>query len=239
MKLITGNENAINIYSDGTISKIESKNLTDGTQIELIYYDDNGGKHSLGKSKIVKTRRHTKKNITSSVDKDDIDMVYVKDFTSYSSGNIKFKFATWNSSSGRWYINPYCLAGLLGAMIEENIEDLGFNGFSIKDGNTAGGSSSHINGQIGDLRYLSTNKNGERTVLQDSHFDYDRQVKFNNALYKFGWGVNGKNYSENFMYKDKLTILPHTKHMKKTTGAVQYRHHHHIHLKGFDFSKIK
>ncbi|MDO6760669.1 hypothetical protein Q4566_10700 [Tamlana sp. 2_MG-2023] len=239
MKMIVGGQNVINIYWDGTISKLENEKLEAGTEIKIVYHDVNGETHILGKSKAIITRRHTKKNTISTISKDDILMVYVKDFPSYSKGNVKFKFAVWNSNSNRWYINPYCLAGLLGAMIEESIEDLSFNGFSVKNGNTAGGSSSHINGKVGDLRYLSINKNGERTLLQDSHFDYDRQVKFNNALYKFGWGVNGENYSENFSHNGESTLLPHTKHMKKTTGNAKYRHHHHIHLKGFDFSRIK
>ncbi len=34
------------------------------------------------------------------------------------------------------------------------------------------------------------------------------------------------------------TLLPHTIHKKKTTGSVQYRHHHHLHLTGFKHSKI-
>ncbi len=248
------NTSIIHIYHNG---KISNTYLKDAKKVSYIYHDSNNNQHYLGISKIIKTKRHTKKNKLSTAKNDDILLVYAKDISSYSSGNVKFKFKTWNSSSGRWYINPFCFAGLLGAMIEEGIEDLGFNGFSIKSGNTAGGSSSHINGEKGDLRYLNTRNNGLRTILQDSTFDYDRQVKFNNALYKFGWGRSGKMYSENFNKKVKKavvnpktkkkeikyvlqsTILPHTKHMKKTTGKSKYRHHHHLHLTGFDLSKVK
>lgn len=242
-----------NIYSDG---KIEKTKISKPQKVIYYYYDSNNKKHTLGEAAIHKTKRHVKKDVISTKE-DYILLAYSKDIKEYSSGVVKFAFSTWNSASQRWYINPDCFAGLIGAMIEESIEDLGFNGFSIKNGNTAGGSSSHINGEKGDLRYLSTNKNGERTVLQDSHFDYERQVKFNNALYKFGWGRKSKMYSENFdreVEKEVLdektkkkvlkkvkeeTLLPHTKHMKKTTGNVKYRHHHHLHLTGFDFSKIK
>ncbi|RLJ98638.1 hypothetical protein [Tenacibaculum discolor] len=242
-----------NIYSDG---KIEKTKISKPQKVIYYYYDSNNKKHTLGEAAIHKTKRHVKKDVISTKE-DYILLAYSKDIKEYSSGAVKFAFSSWNSASQRWYINPDCFAGLIGAMIEESIEDLGFNGFSIKNGNTAGGSSSHINGEKGDLRYLSTNKNGERTVLQDSHFDYERQVKFNNALYKFGWGRKSKMYSENFdreVEKEVLdektkkkvlkkvkeeTLLPHTKHMKKTTGNVKYRHHHHLHLTGFDFSKIK
>ena len=242
-----------NIYYNGTIEKTDVKN-----PIKAIYnyFDSKNKKHNLGETEIYKTKKHIRKDVLTKKD-DNILLVYSKSIQKYSSGNVKFGFATWNSDSQRWYINPECFAGLLGAMIEESIEDLGFNGFSIKDGNTAGGSSSHINGEKGDLRYLSKNENGERTELVDNHFDYDRQVRFNNALYKFGWGRKSKMYSENFdrevfmdvfdkktkkKTKKKMkeeTLLPHTKHMKKITGKVKYRHHHHLHLTGFDFSKIK
>ncbi len=195
---------------------------------------------------------------------DDVLLAYSKEIQSYSSGDVKFKFLTWNSSSGRWYINPDCFAGLLGAMIEESIEDLGFNGFSIKNGNTAGGSSSHINGEKGDLRYLSTNKNGESihlftnhtTKIQNPNFDYDRQKRFNDALYKYGWGRVAKMYSENFyIEEEKEVVNPKTKkkeikkikikHLlnhcvhKMKIGKGGFRHYHHIHLTGFDHSKIK
>lgn len=247
---------AVIVYTIKNTGKIEKEICENPQKAKYTYLDKTGKSHVLGKTKVHSTKRHTKKNILSTKKNDDVLLAYSKDITSYSSGNVKFGFSTWNSSSGRWYINPDCFAGLIGAMIEESIEDLGFNGFSIKNGNTAGGSSSHINGEKGDLRYLSTNKNGERTYLQDSHFDYDRQVKFNNALYKFGWGRTAKMYSENFDRKVKTevvnpktkkketkevtvsTLLPHTKHMKKTTGTVKYRHHHHLHLTGFDDSKI-
>ncbi|AUC76326.1 hypothetical protein [Olleya sp. Bg11-27] len=217
----------IYIYSDG---KISNTYLQSGDKMRYIYIDSNKEEHDLGKTKVISTRRHTKMNILSNTKEDDVQLVYIKDIPSYNSTNVKFKFLTWNSSSGRWYINPFCLAGLLGAMIEESIVDIGFNGFSLKNGNTAGGSTSHINGKKGDLRYLNTNKDGRRTILQDNSFDYARQVNFNNALNKFGWGVTDKNYSEKFNHNGIETLLPHTQHKKKV-GV--YRHHHHLHLNGF------
>ncbi|AXT50609.1 hypothetical protein D1818_07090 [Aquimarina sp. BL5] len=247
---------AVIVYSIIYDGKIEKKVCDNPAKAKYTYIDKTNKTHVLGKTKVHSTKRHRKKNLLSTKKDDDVLLTYSKDIKNYTLGDVKFGFSTWNSSSGRWYINPDCFAGLIGAMIEESVVDLGFNGFSIKNGNTAGGSSSHINGEKGDLRYLSTNENGERTYLQDFHFDYDRQVKFNNALYKFGWGRSGKMYSENFDRKvmqevtnpttkkkemkevTVSTLLPHTKHMKKTTGTVKYRHHHHLHLTGFDHSKI-
>ncbi len=249
------------IYSNGTIEKT---NVSAPKKVVYYYFDSSNNKHLLGEAKIQKTKRHVRKNVLSKKKNDDVLLAYSKDIQSYSSGDVKFKFLTWNSSSGRWYINIDCFAGLLGAMIEESIEDLGFNGFSIKNGNTAGGSSSHINGEKGDLRYLSTNKNGEAinlftnhtTKIKNPNFDYDRQKRFNEALYKYGWGRVAKMYSENFyIEEEKEVINPQTKkkEMKKIKtkhllnhcehkmkiGKGGFRHYHHIHLTGFDHSIIK
>ena len=124
-------------------------------------------------------------------------------------------------------------------MADMNIDYLGFNGFSNYEAKSTGGSSSHRNGEKGDLRYLSKNKLGERTILQDAHFDVPNQNKFNDALYKFYWGKLEEMYSERFTYNgDSKFLLNHTKHMVKL-GPKGYRHYHHLHLTGFDHSQIK
>lgn len=102
-----------------------------------------------------------------------------------------------------------------------------------------GGSKSHRNGEKGDLRYLSINKMGEATILQDKHFDILNQNKFNDALFSFGWGRLEKMYSEYFTHKERKNyLLNHTKHMRKD-GKNGYRHYHHLHLSGFNHSLIK
>ncbi|CAA0260242.1 hypothetical protein [Tenacibaculum maritimum] len=135
---------------------------------------------------------------------------------------------------------------------------LGSPGFSEKDG-SPGVSSTHLNGVAGDLRYLSTNKNGELILLEQNNFDYDRQVKFNKALYKFGWGRSKKMLSENFnrvtgtkevvnpkTKKKEIikvitkTLLPYTQHYKKKKKNGKWvRHNNHLHIYGFNFSIIK
>ncbi len=252
-----------NIYHD---HKIKRQDCNNPKKARYYYYESTGKQHFIGKTKVHSTKRHLKKNVLSKKKGDDTLLAYSKDIQSYSSGSVKFKFASWNSDSGRWYINPNCLAGLLGAMIKESIEDLGFNGFSIKNGNTAGGSSSHINGEKGDLRYLSTTINdnapaihlftNQATKIQNPNFDYSRQEKFNEALYNFGWGRTTKMYSENFyieeekeyvnpktkkkeIKKEKVKkLLSHCDHKMKL-GENGFRHYHHIHLTGFDHSIIK
>lgn len=52
---------------------------------------------------------------------------------------VKLKFLTFNTSSERYYINPDCYAGLLGAMADMNIDYLGFNGFSNYEAKSTGG----------------------------------------------------------------------------------------------------
>lgn len=99
-------------------------------------------------------------------------------------------------------------------------------------------SQSHINGVAGDLRYISEKRNGELTWLSYSTFDFDEQEKFNTALYKFGWARTSLMYSEYFTYKKQSnTLLKYTKHMKKDPPN-GYRHHHHLHICGFDFNLI-
>lgn len=238
-----------NIYSDG---RIEKSNVEKMEEVIYNYYDRKGDKYVLGTTKLIEVDKWKKKNIKATP----ITKTFLIDarvLDKYSSAEIKYRIIKWSTSKERYYINPDCFAGLIGAMIEESIIDLGSTGFSDING-SPGNSSSHINGVAGDLRYLSTNKNGEPTYLQHSHFDYERQVKFNNALYKFGWGRKKKMLSENFKRiigekevvnsktnkKEKVkitetTLLPYTQHYK----TKKVRHHHHLHIFGFDFSKIK
>ena len=88
------------------------------------------------------------------------------------------------------------------------------------------------------LRYLSIYKLGEPTLLTDSHFDFEKQNEFNDALYKFGWARTSLMYSEYFTYKKKSnTLLNYTKHMHKE-GKGGYAHHHHLHICGFNHDLI-
>ncbi|MFL0140551.1 hypothetical protein V2647_14185, partial [Tenacibaculum maritimum] len=241
------------IYHNGTIEK---NNIKEPKEVIYNYFDSKGGKHILGESELIEVDKWKKKGRkTSPVTK--ILLVDARNIDKYASENIKFKILVWNTKK-RFYISPDCFASLLGAMIEESIEDLSFNGFSEKDG-SPGVSSTHLNGVAGDLRYLSTNKNGELILLEQNNFDYDRQVKFNKALYKFGWGRSKKMLSENFnrvtgtkevvnpkTKKKEIikvitkTLLPHTQHYKKKKKNGKWvRHNNHLHIYGFNFSIIK
>lgn len=203
---------------------------------KYLYIDKDSKEHLLGIFKFIKTKQILPGNI---VGNGSIEILDMRQFKGYNSDNVKIKFLTINTESERYYINPDCFAGLLGAMGDLNINYLGFNGFSNVEGKSTGGSKSHRNGEKGDLRYLSKNLKGETTYLQDSHFDVITQNKFNDALYNFGWGIQEKMYSEYFTYNnEKNYLLNHTKHMRKD-GVGGYRHYHHLHLSGFDHTLIK
>ena len=226
------------IYFGGKIEKHIPKEIReqDRKKYKYIYHDKNGEEHVLGTFNYTLTKEMNKGNIAGN---NSVELIDIREFKGYSSNEVKLKFLTLNTSSKRYYINPDCYAGLLGAMADMNIDYLGFNGFSNFEAKSTGGSSSHRNGEKGDLRYLSKNKKGEATILQDTHFDVPNQNKFNDALYNFGWGRLEKMYSEYFNYAgNKSYLLNHTKHMRKD-GPKGYRHYHHLHLSGFDHSLIK
>jgi hypothetical protein len=227
------------IYHDGKIEKhIPQKILTGYEQkYKYVYHDKNKKIHELGIFTIHVTKAMARGNIPQA---HNVELINVKEFEKgyiSSDGSVKAKFATFNSDSHRWYINPDCFAGLLGAMLELNADYLGFNGFSTHDAKSVQ-SRSHINGIAGDLRYISTKRNGELTWLSYSSFDFDEQEKFNTALYKFGWARTSLMYSEYFTYKKQPnTLLKYTKHMKKAPPN-GYDHYHHLHICGFDFNLI-
>jgi hypothetical protein len=129
----------------------------------------------------------------------------------YNSRGVHIWFMVLNSPR-RW-INPDRLAGLLGAMAENNIADLGYNGFSLQNGSAGNISVSHINGVNGDLRYLRTDKTGAVCWLNEAQFDYARQEAFNNSLHFFGWGRTSNMLSEWFTHGGQQRLLAHTAHL--------------------------
>ena len=227
------------IYQDGKIEKHIPENILPGFERKnkYVYHDKNKKIHELGIFTVHVTKAMARGNIPQA---QNVELINVKEFENgyiSSDGSVKAKFATFNSDHHRWYINPSCFAGLLGAMLELNADYLGFNGFSTHDAKSVE-SKSHINGIAGDLRYISEKRNGEPMLLSYSTFDFVEQEKFNTALYKFGWARTSLMYSEYFTYKKQSnTLLKYTKHMKKDPPN-GYRHHHHLHICGFDFNLI-
>jgi hypothetical protein len=204
--------------------------------LQYIYVDVQNIEHYLCRPiKYIETTKLIKKNQKSTNPEKKTPLVYIKDIPSYNSidGTVKFRFQHWDSNEQhRWYINPDCLAGLLGAMIELGIEDLGFKGFSTIDGGS-GKSAEHINGTIGDLNYLSTKFDGKEVLIDSKSYDFPRQKDFNIALYKFFWGRAGDSGRIKFLTEDTKLLPFHSQFYNKS------RHHNHIHIRGFDFSKIE
>ena len=223
------------IYYDGNIEKYIFNNLPYDKEkkYQYVYYDEEGNEHEIGVFKFIETTEMKKGNIAGTKK---VELIDIREFKGYDNNGVKLKFLQIKDNT-RFYINPDCYAGLLGAMATLNIDYLGVTGFSDNKAKSVGGSKSHINGEKGDLRYLSTNRKGESTHLQHSHFDVEQQNKFNDALYLFGWGRLEKMYSEYFTYNgNSKYLLNHTKHMKKEG---EYEHYHHLHLSGFDHTLIK
>ena len=224
------------IYYDGRIEKHIPKEIAEEfkQKYKYVYHDEKGNEHKIGAFKFLETTEMKKGNIAGTKK---VELIDIREFKGYDNNGVKLKFLQIKSKT-RFYINPDCYAGLLGAMAKLNIDYLGVTGFS-DDKAGSYPSVSHFNGEKGDLRYLSTNRKGESTHLQHSHFDVEQQNKFNDALYLFGWGRLEKMYSEYFTYNgNSKYLLNHTKHMKKA-GRGGYDHYHHLHLTGFDHTLIQ
>lgn len=224
------------IYYDGHIEKHIPKEIAEEfkQKYKYVYHDEKGNEHKIGAFKFLETTEMKKGNIAGTKK---VELIDIREFKGYDNNGVKLKFLQIKSKT-RFYINPDCYAGLLGAMAKLNIDYLGVTGFS-DDKAGSYPSVSHFNGEKGDLRYLSTNRKGESTHLQHSHFDVEQQNKFNDALYLFGWGRLEKMYSEYFTYNgNSKYLLNHTKHMKKA-GRGGYDHYHHLHLTGFDHTLIQ
>lgn len=240
------------IYQDGRIEKhIPDKDVS---LAFYYYYESSGIEHYLGQVNFQKKNwRNTggseKKKGRDGKELSYCDLTNYSNLTSYSSGNVK-KMHPSSLGSKRYYIDIDALACLIGALIEESIEDLFFSGFSIEDGNTAGGSSSHLNGMVGDFGYFSKDKKPSSIHLSlkpditnpelNPNYDYEREKKFCNALHKFGYArYNGKkllteNVYEKVNGKYENRILPYALHY--AVGST--RHYHHLHIQGLKLSEI-
>lgn len=238
------------ISTDG-INKHQKKN---SREARFMYRDSGNTLHYLTKNDFSIINWTTKNYIYP---KNKGQLIDIRDVDNYSGGDVKYKFKKIAASStySRYYIDIDCLACLLGALIEEEIEDLRYHGSS----NSAGGptpSSSHWNGMIVDIGYLNINNNttsttnlfdpGDANKIRNADFDYDRQVKLNNALHKFGFSKYRRNdtsvstgnkimLTEKFKLNSidtEFTVLPHARHLASDT----VRHYHHLHISGLDIS---
>lgn len=233
------------IYFDG---RIERQHPKAEKYAAFVYYDEDGGKHYLGKTKYFKTKRWVKKNalgtnyvflVNIGSDKDNglTGSTREQGLFKYRKGNVGYNIFM-NSSSQRYYTSGAVMAAFLGALCKLGYDDISFNGASKKDG-SPGVSSIHINGSCIDVRYLRKDKAAKKVLLQDSEYDHERTLSMVNTFHKFGWGkakrLNGtiiKMLSERFINKsagvNSTILLPHCSHYNKT------RHNNHLHMQGFE-----
>lgn len=215
-----------NSETEGKIEKHIPKQVTEGfeNKYQYIYHDKEGKEHDLGTYLIQKTQKYkgVKGEFINLIDLNNVKQ-------EYSENGVKYKF---NIDSPRSYMNEQTLASFFGAMLEVNFEDISCNGFSHKDGSSKP-SISHINGLNGDFKYLRVDKKlmkGDGTSLHidinPDLLDVERENKWHNALYKFGWKSmlgwsyrrNGKKNYLNYIYKDTD------------------KHNHHLHVQGYSMN---
>lgn len=212
----TSDTTRYHIYHDG---KIKRENKAATGFAEFIYYDQNGKTHNLGKSSFYIANRWASKG------KKGTGLVYLVDqrkHKQYKMGNIGYLWRI-DSDDGRYYLSGTALSAVLGAICSLGYAEYTGSGFSCRDG-SPGESVSHLNGENGDFRYIAINNRhmSELTYTSHKHFDWDKNVSFVNALYKFGYKLFGSNPVK---IKGDI-LLPHS---KSWSG-----HHNHVHLHNFN-----
>ena len=136
----------------------------------------------------------------------------------------------------RSFISGKALASLFGALADSEINHLTIIGFSLSNGKSPRPSRSHKNGNVGDLRPLSSKDydfyQGDPVLVNTKSFHKERNKRLIAGLRKYGW-------------KDILSemdnngyITPKTRHYdgfyrKSDCHWINSRHHHHFHLQGY------
>ncbi|MGP9493542.1 LysM peptidoglycan-binding domain-containing protein, partial [Psychrobacter sp. AOP7-B1-24] len=218
------------IYHDG---RIERANGQAEKFAAFIYYDESGGKHKLGRSAYVKGQRWIKKNKKDGDRK--VYLVDIRDFLSYKKDSVQYKIHENSEGGKRYYLTGVALAAYLGTLCRLGYIDISFNGFSDANGGP-GVSSSHINGEVGDMRYLRKDFKALAVTVFDDIYSHERSLKLVETLYIFGFGQTRNNYTERYSKPElglKDYTLPHCEHKKfQLSDGTWVRHHHHLHLQG-------
>lgn len=200
---------------------------------KYVYIDKSNQRHELCVLKF-KTINEVNKDLSVHASKT-VDMIdYVLAFKGYESpdGSLAVGFNRDDSKQGRRYaVDIDSFAAILGAMCDENIDCISFNGASNFRGYPTP-SKSHINGQVFDVGYIP--KNGKihqaGLKLEDSNFDFERQKLFNKALYKYGFARDEQMLSEYFTPRGekKKVLLSHCRELKEPA------HNNHLHIQGYN-----
>ncbi|MBC9930272.1 DUF4280 domain-containing protein [Chitinophaga qingshengii] len=176
------------IYADGRLERQVPKEVKEEykKKYKYVYHDKNSKEHILG----IFNFKTINNNYGATYGGKTVDLIDIRELKDYANGDVKFKLTL---NTVRYFVNDKTLGSLLGALLECGYEDYTFNGFSHANGSSSP-SKSHKNGYNGDLRYLRKDKAIDKIDLFSASetagwkaMDVDRQKKFNDALYKFGW----------------------------------------------------
>ena len=196
---------------------------------EFIYYDENGGKHNLGKSAYIPVDRLGSGN--SVVGGSKVYLVDQRQHPSYVSSNKKlgYKWQIPEKIDGiirrRYYLNGLTMAGTLGTLMKMGYQEYHGTGWSNRKGQSVG-SSTHRNGEAGDFRYLGINNvhrplNGSVHTFPPGRFDKSENQRWVNIFKTFGF--------QTFYTGTKPTTAQGgVAALKGTTFSKN--HHHHLHL---------
>jgi hypothetical protein len=205
------------IYANGSIEKYHTNNQD---IINYCFVDNANIYHVLGTFE----RKQVPFWVHGKATKQINDLVDVRNLQVYQTHSIRLQILKWNAEQNkRYFVHPDVLAALLGAMAENNITDLRFNGASKADG-SAYPSKTHYNGLNIDVGYLRKDQTGSSCLVTDSALDLPRQTHFNESLYKFGFARIEPMLSDRRATKPFL--LPYTR--------AHPDHTDHLHIQGFD-----
>lgn len=241
------------IYYDGHIERQHPKAEK---YAAFVYYDEDGGKHYLGKTEYLKIKGYggggnvylvniggdeKSSKFGGSKINDNSKKLSVgereKRLSKYRKGKVGYNIFMNSQQYQRYYLSGVVMAAFLGALCKLGYDDISFNGASKIDGSPSP-SVSHINGVCVDIRYLRKDKKALEMLLNnrdyDSQYDHERNVRLVNTMHDFGWGKRKR--ADNSIVRMLSVYFTNPKaglknylfeHCKDHAG-----HDNHLHLQG-------
>ncbi|MDO1510912.1 MULTISPECIES: peptidoglycan-binding protein LysM [unclassified Neisseria] len=212
------------IYYDGTIKR---ENEAATGFVEFIYYDIQENQHFLKRTKLFPAKKWVKKGVLEKPQKT-IHLLDMRSVNEYKQGNVGY---TLIFNTERYYINPIMMAAILGAMCVYSTDVLNApgvfvsHGGSHKDG-SPNPSSSHINGESCDFRYLAKPNTKRYLIPNSSGTILASQSEFDK--------VANEKWVEIFKLFGIQTFYTGTTATSKIPAVEGTRfwvnHHHHLHI---------
>jgi hypothetical protein len=197
---------------------------TETKEIEVERNNDNTNSYYITKS----TENGNETVFVTTMEKNGNNLMQLNDF-SFDNDDLDIHIGFTMNSQGTTdddYISGEAFGSLIGALAEDNTNDLTVTRFSEANGASPPPSVSHVNGRNGDLRLLSVNQNGERILVNDATYDIERQNNFNDALNLWGW-------------RDLISENDNNGHRAEYAASANERgiptdHSNHLHLQGYN-----